>query len=94
MKDQGITISFEFMPTRNGGIIPAGTRETLTINCIDGMALCKMKNSKNTKNLKLLDKTGQYLEKSETFVSYYPDWNKEEIAKDLGEKLRRINGVK
>ena len=81
--NEPIKIVFEFMPTKAGGLIPAGVREKLQITCIDGMAILKFQDEVYTRKLKQLDKDGQYLEHTKTFVSYYVGWTKQQIANHL-----------
>ena len=88
--NEPIKIVFEFMPTKAGGIIPAGVREKLQITCIDGMAILKFKDPIYTRKLKELDKEGQYLEHTQTFVSYYKGFNKQQVANHLSNLLRKL----
>ena len=88
--NEPIKIVFEFMPTKAGGIIPAGVKEKLQITCIDGMAILKFKDPIFTRKLKELDKDGRYLEQTQTFVSYYPNFTKKQVAEHLANLLKRI----
>lgn len=88
--NEPIKIVFEFMPTKAGGLIPAGVKEKLQITCIDGMAILKFKDPIFTRRLKELDKEGKYLEQTQTFVSYYPNFTKQQVANHLGSLLRKL----
>lgn len=88
--NEPIKIVFEFMPTKAGGLIPAGVREKLQITCLDGMAILQFRDPIYTRKLKELDKDGKYLEHTQTFVSYYPNFSKKQVANHIGNLLRKI----
>ena len=88
--NEPVRIVFEFMPTKAGGIVPAGVREKLIISCIDGMAMLRFKDPIIKQKLKKLYKDGKYLEKTQTFVSYYPHMSKQQVADHIGKLLQRL----